>query len=437
MTRVNFNCLTGAGAACVGAMLVAASSATAQISIDPAMNVPAGVEPSGVAAGDFNGDGFMDLATTVDNPDRLAILLGSQSGTYTAGPGVFLPNSSSPQDVIAGDFDGNGSMDLAVAVRDPVGSVLLYVNNGAGGFTQGANVAVGERPRGFSAADIDGNGTLDLAVANRDDGSASVIVNNGGLSFTVMTMAVGEETRHTALADFNGDGQLDLAVTDHGNRNVQVFLRSGATFVAGQTLPVGGQVRPEGVAAADVTDDGLMDILTATSSMTPLINQVSVFVNTGAGFSGPFNYPTGGMDSGDLAVADLDCDGALDVVTANQDSNNISVLRNNGDGSFGAAITPATGAGPSEITVADLDGDGDADIATANDGADTLSVFINQTCEVDPGTPGDFNDDGVVNVSDLLILLGDWGACPDCPTDLTGDGMVNVLDLLQLFSLWS
>ncbi len=54
----------------------------------------------------------------------------------------------------------------------------------------------------------------------------------------------------------------------------------------------------------------------------------------------------------------------------------------------------------------------------------------------DDGILGDLNGDGVVDVSDLLILLGEWGPCDDCPADLNGDGVVDVSDLLILLGNW-
>ena len=49
---------------------------------------------------------------------------------------------------------------------------------------------------------------------------------------------------------------------------------------------------------------------------------------------------------------------------------------------------------------------------------------------------GDRNCDDVVNVADLLIVLGEWGPCPDCPADLNGNETVNVEDLLTVLALW-
>lgn len=69
------------------------------------------------------------------------------------------------------------------------------------------------------------------------------------------------------------------------------------------------------------------------------------------------------------------------------------------------------------------------------------SIRVTGTLDVTPivTAPGDLNADGIVNVSDMLLLLGDWGACPAkgaCPADLNDDGNVNVSDLLQLLANW-
>ena len=130
----------------VGLSACLAPAAMAQIVTDPAANFAAGSQPSGVAFLDADNDGDLDLATTVDGPDRIQILLNDGAGNYLLGPSAFLGASSSPQDIIAADFNGDGIADLAVALRDPSGTVGFYAGSGAGTYTFMSSAAVGDRP---------------------------------------------------------------------------------------------------------------------------------------------------------------------------------------------------------------------------------------------------------------------------------------------------
>ena len=416
------------------AIAMAGGAAHAQFLIDPATNMFVGTRPSGVAAGDFDGDGDVDLATTVDDPDRMVVLLNSGAGQYTLGASAFLPASSSPQDIVAGDLDGDGDIDLAVALRDPVGSVVIMVNTGAATFAMSASTPVGIRPRGLAMADMDGDGDLDLAVANRDGNTASVLTNSGAGGFTAQTFAAGNEPRATAFVDFDGDGDLDLAVTIHDDRTVATFTNNGGVFSPATTLFVSGQVRPDGMTAADLDGDGNDDLAVAVSSTSPTINQAAVFFNTGAGFTGPFNFDTGGQRTGKITAGDFDCDGLIDLATTNRDTNNVSLLQNLGAGVFGPPMVMGAGIRPGAITAADLDGDGDDDLAVANRDSNNVSVLINQTCKPSRPCPADLDNDGAVGVLDLLTLLASWGEV-GVPGDFDGDG-VGILDLLTLLANW-
>ena len=417
--------------------------ASAQFNIDAAVNHFVGTRPSGVATGDFDGDGDIDLATTVDNPDRIILLLNDGAGHYTLGPVTLLPRSSSPQDLVAGDLNGDDVVDLAVAIRDPQGSVLIMMNNGGGTFVLTGSVAVGARPRGLAIADIDGDDDLDLAVANRDSNTASVLTNDGAGGFSAATFAAGNEPRATAFVDFNGDGDLDLAVTIHDDRTVATFVNNGGVFVPSAILPVGPFVRPDGITAADLDGDGDDDLAVATDDQTFNINQATIFMNTGAGFTGPLSYPTGGRRTGKIIAADFDCDGLIDLASTNRDSNDVSFLRNLGGGVFGAPMFPLPGAGmrPGAITAADLDGDGDPDIAVANRDSNDVSVLINATCS----QRGDLNCDGEVNAFDIepfLVALFDPDdyaiQYPDCNinnADTNGDGSIDAFDIESFLEL--
>ncbi len=422
------------GTSILGGVLITSIS-VAQFSFDPAVGYAVGTQPSGVATGDFDGDMDIDIATTTDDPDKVSILLNDGSGGFVPGPAVFLPGSSSPQDIVAGDLDGDLDIDLAVAVRDPQGSVIVLVNNGAGTFTISGTWVVGDRPRGMDIADMDGDMDLDIALANRDSNQASVLTNNGSGSFSVSTFASGAEPRAAAFIHFTGDGALDLAVTNHDDRTVSLFVNSGGSFVSAGTLFVNPLVRPEGITAADLDGDADTDLAVATSDQTLGINEAAVFINTGGTFGAPIGYATGGTNTGQIIAMDLDCDEMIDLVTTNKDSNNVSFLQNIGGGTFGPPSITVAGTSPEELDAADLDGDGDFDIATADRDSNSISVIMNQTCE--EGVFGDVTGDGIVDVLDLLELLADWGACGGCPTDLTGDGVVDVLDLLAMLGAWT
>ncbi|MHC4421705.1 MAG: FG-GAP-like repeat-containing protein [Planctomycetota bacterium] len=421
-------------AAALLAAIGLSASALGALTVDPATSVSAGTQPSGLASGDFDGDLDRDLVTTVDDANDIVVLLNNGSGQYSMGPNSNLPPSSSPQDVVAGRLDGDTIMDLAVAVRDPAGAVIILLGNGNATFTMSSTITVGDRPRGLSIADIDGDGDLDLAVANRDSASASVLTNDGSGSFTAQTVAVGGEARFTALGDFDDDTDLDLAVTNSDGRSVEIFENTAGTFSFSETLFVNPATRPDGVVAADLDGDTKEDDLAVgTSDGTLGINQVAVFLSGPAGFSGPSVFDTGGTNTSEVAAADLDCDGLNDLVTSNSDSNNLSLLTNTGAGAFGPAMLQAAGTTPGDLDTGDFDGDGDSDIAAANRDSNDVSVLINQTCVP---CPADIDGDGVVDVRDFLALLAAWGPNPGHPADINGDGTVGVNDFLELLANW-
>jgi hypothetical protein len=389
--------------------------ATAQVSLDPGVNVVMGSQPSGAAFGDFDGDGDIDAATTVDGPDRVQVALNDGLGTYSLGPASLLGSSSSPQDVIAGDWDGDGLVDLAVAVRDPAGSVVIMRNLGGATFGVVQTVGVGDRPRGLDAADFDGDGDMDLAVVARDGNTAHVLTNSGG-SFTAATLAAGAEPRKAAFGDFDADGDMDLAVTNHDDRTISIYTNTGAGFVNTATLPLGGIFRPEGLDATDLDGDGDADLVVGLSDDV-VANVVGVLVSEAGAFSGPVTFPTGGLDSGQVALADLDCDGFLDAIVSNSTSSTVSVLPGLAGNSFGPPMIMAAGANPSELAVADIDNDGDLDVMVANGDATTITIFSNAgDCKGGGGggptpCPQDLNADGIVGFDDLLDVLTAWGPC--------------------------
>jgi hypothetical protein len=419
----------------LGAMCIA-PCVSAGIAIETAVPYAVGLRPSGVAIGDFNGDGYLDIATSTDTPDKISTLINNGDGTFTLGPVIPLPNSSSPDDLQAGDLDGDGDADLAVILRD-LNQVRVVLNNG-GTFTLGAAAAIGANAQGMAIADIDSDKDLDLGVANRDSNTATVLRNNGDGTFVSITVPqpVGGEPRGVAFGNFTGSGPLGLAVSNHDTRTVEVFAQTGGTFTQTASLLVGTNDRPDGITAADLNGDGLDDIATVSGDDTPAANRVALFMSTGVTFSNPTYAPTGlVVNSSDIVASDLDCDGVVDLAVTNQDSNNVSLLRNLG-GTFAAPVLVGTGTRPGRVNAGDFDNDGDMDLAVANRDSNDISVSLN-TCGTGAVVPGDANGDGMVNVTDLLMVISSWGTCQGCPGDVNNDGVVNVADLLLVIANWT
>jgi len=395
---------------------------------EPAITLSTAQRPAGAAIGDYNNDGIPDIAVTVDDPDRILILLGGGDGAFSPGTPIFTGGGSGPDTVQAGDIDGDGDDDLAVVLNNTE-TLAIYTNNG-GIFTQTATAALGSEPRRLQAEDIDADGDLDFATANRDSNDLSVVLNNAGV-FTTVSVPVGSEPRGVAAGDLDGDGDADLVAARRDSRDLAVFTNNAGVFSQTATLSVGGNVRPDGVQIVDLDADGQADIFAATSGDG--LNRVTIFFGTGAGFTGPAFVPLPGQDSDTVRAADFDLDGDPDLVATNDDSTVVAVVENLGARTFGPPSTLTTGLNPQTIAIGDADGNGSPDMAVPNRDANTTTVFLStvsggEDCPADlTGPGGDGVPDGSLTADDFFFYLGLFAA-GDPQADLTGPGGDGVPD---------
>ncbi len=178
------------------------------------------------AAGDFNGDGKLDIVIVGGNVsiNSSGILLGNGDGTFTQGASL---NANGV--VTVADFNGDGKLDLAIG-NIAGNSVTILLGDGSGNFTtaSGSPIAVGIQPEAIVAGDFNNDGKLDLAVANYGDGTVTLLLGNGDGTFTPASgspYAVGQGPIAIAAADFNGDGKLDLAVANLTDGTVSILLQ--------------------------------------------------------------------------------------------------------------------------------------------------------------------------------------------------------------------
>jgi hypothetical protein len=243
----------------VSVMLNTTPAGSPIVSFAAAQTFAVGNSPFSLAVADFNGDGRADLAVANYNDNTVSILLnttpeGASTSSFVAQR--TFATGAKPLAVAAGEFNGDGRPDLAVAnSNDKTVSVLLNTTaTGAAtaSFAGQQSFAVGSVPEAVVAADPDGDGRPDLAVANRFGNTVSVLVNTTPPGSTTVsfagqqTFAVGNGPVAEAAGDFNGDGRTDLAVTNLQANTEAVLLNTTTPFAT--TVPAEvGQFGSQGV----------------------------------------------------------------------------------------------------------------------------------------------------------------------------------------------
>lgn len=137
--------------------------------------MPGNNKPTGMTAADLDGDGDLDLATTLDNNGvGFVVVLRNTGGVFSAA--AFATSSSNPSSIVAADFDLDGDMDLATADEDS-NVVSALANQGAATFGAAVLFSVGAHPSALAVADLDGNQSSDLVSVQRDSNNAAVLRN--------------------------------------------------------------------------------------------------------------------------------------------------------------------------------------------------------------------------------------------------------------------
>jgi hypothetical protein len=336
-------------------------------SYGPNASYTVGTDPGSLVVGDFNGDGFPDLAVLNRGqgnlavggliPPSVSVLLGNGSGGFSAPTTIPMPisilGSGPPSALVVGDFihDVNhpGNQDLAVLSDGaPTGFVSILEDNGnglavGGGFTLEQSYSVGVNPISAVVGDFNGDGSPDLAVLNQGSGgfspSVSVLLGNGigsGLStavqYTLAYRGVGAPTS-LAIGDLSGNGHLDIVVAGGDALGGALTLlpgngRGGFSGGMSQTPGIFGLPGdPSSVVVGDFNGDGIPDLALGNFG-----NSVTMLLGKGDfTFAPPAEYTVGEDPSSfaaQVAMGDFNGDGFPDLVATNPLENSVGVLLN-------------------------------------------------------------------------------------------------------------
>lgn len=366
----------------------------------------------GPVLADFNLDGKLDIAAAGTS------LLGNGDGTFkgwSAVAGVGPLSIPSLSLVAIGDFDKNGTQDVAIAVSvssNNPNSLYIFTNDGTGALSLAHTYLVQPQVEAIATADFNGDGNLDLIAVSTDLTSGNwgytVLLGNGDGSFqspVFYPQSAVLDGSTIVIADFNNDHKLDIAVPA-GSGTFAVVLGNGdGTFGAPMYFFDGNSdnIAASALVAADFNGDGKIDL--AASDYSIPIGGMALLLGNGDGTFQTATFPF--TDTlGNLFAADLNLDGKVDLVDSNG-----HVYLGNGDGTF----REIAASGYSVTALADMNGDGVPDeVGTITK---SLGSLLSYTTGVALG-----NGDGTFGGFQGAMSPSSVGPSSPLAADMNGDG---------------
>lgn len=329
---------------------------------------PLGPDDMGYA--DFTGDGIDDIVVALVSPTgNLSILPGLGNAQF--GPAVAYSNPSGPGSLAIDDYNGDGKLDVACN-NTTTSNYSVYLNNGAGGFFPAATYAISGAVNCVRSGDFNEDGFPDLAFMQLN--STIIKTNNGSGVFTTVATIPTSGGYDSEVLDFNSDGHLDIVIAS--NTFFRILLGAGnGTFAVNNISTSSNQ--PRQIAVADFNQDGLPDVMTANNNSL----NYSLYIGTGGvSFQAPVYFGALSGPAGALEIYDYNGDGFPDFVTNDLSYSSLTIYENDQSGGFipHTYISPYAG----DLLWADVDNNGAMDVIYASYAASSISLLMNYTSTI-------------------------------------------------------
>ena len=349
----------------------------------PAFQKTISLSPGGfedIAAGDLNGDGYLDLlgVTGIYGGSNIVFSSDGQGGLSASDKPL---GRTQMNNLALGDLDRDGNLDIVATTSD--GRLLLLRNNGGGSFTLKGRYPVSPPVAGGQSSpepgkpalgDLNGDGYLDVVVAHTN----TVLLNDqaGGFDAPQGFHCDGAASDALALGDLNGDGYLDI-VTLNPDRDLVYFGDGRGRFDFSLPFGFSGYTKSS-ISLVDFNGDQKLDVVTNYGSI--FLNRLEAIPATsGACQSGATSEATGELVNDSLhrfisgvsvAAGDLNGDGLPDLAVARSNKQNLVYLNQVGSATRWQTPTIWFGTGSDrtlQVLLADVNADGSLDLVTTDD----------------------------------------------------------------------
>lgn len=359
----------------------------------------------------------------------LTFLIVSPAAGATLFPNPQFEVGTNPRSAATGDFNGDGKLDLAVAnFEENGGDISILLGHGDGTFGSQSRFAAGDRPLSLAAGDFDGNGSLDLAVANWGDDTISILLGSGDGAFSPAQRAmVPGAPVEVRIGDFNRDGRQDLAVGRLAGGGFILLGRGDGSFAGPALFEAGGRGCTASLAVGDFNRDGAQDLAAGGGAAGGGgCDDISVLLGRGDGSFGPptfWSIRRGEDDRNvpfDVAAGDFNADGNDDLTVAamarfagGYSPASVCLLAGNGDATF-LFDSPCLvgGQGIPSLVVADFNRDSvqDASLLAQDQmhvlpggvGGSLGPLIGSASSFAGLGAVGDFDGDGYADIARVI-----------------------------------